>query len=148
MARVCEKLGSQVLPRVLEDIGLENTQQYDPYEDETQNDHTSPQVAQELEPMPKVGDHYIEAEILLPSGDEVVRGHDVAWSCNANENVMQRANTNAILDIRMYQVEFAGDNVTESTANIISEIMDAQCDVDRSKYLLLDSIMIIANRTR
>ena len=33
-ARVCEKLGSQVLPKELEDIRLENTPQYDPYEDD------------------------------------------------------------------------------------------------------------------
>ena len=42
----------------VEDIGLENTPQYDPYEDETQN--------KQLEPTPKVEDHYIKAEILLP----------------------------------------------------------------------------------
>ena len=33
MARVHERLGSWVLPRELDDIGLENTPQYDPYED-------------------------------------------------------------------------------------------------------------------
>ena len=38
MARVHEKLGSQVLPRELEDIELENTRLYDPYESETQNE--------------------------------------------------------------------------------------------------------------
>ena len=35
MARVYERLGSQVLPRDLEDIGLENTPHYEPYENET-----------------------------------------------------------------------------------------------------------------
>ena len=39
-ARVYEMLGSWVLPRELEDIGLENTPQYDSYEDETQNEQT------------------------------------------------------------------------------------------------------------
>ena len=37
MARVYERLGSWVLPRELNNIGLENTPQYDLYEDETQN---------------------------------------------------------------------------------------------------------------
>ena len=37
MARVYERLGSHVLPRELKDLGLENTLQYNPYEDETQN---------------------------------------------------------------------------------------------------------------
>ena len=37
MVRVYDKLSSQVIQRDLEDLGLENTPQYDPYEDETQN---------------------------------------------------------------------------------------------------------------
>ena len=50
MARVYERLGSQVLPRELEDLGIEDTPQYDPYEDETQNEQSFPQLAKELEP--------------------------------------------------------------------------------------------------
>ena len=38
MTRVYEWLGSQVLPRELDDIRLENTSWYDPYEDKTQNE--------------------------------------------------------------------------------------------------------------
>ena len=38
MARVYEKLGSQVLPRELKDMRLENIPQYNLYEDETQNE--------------------------------------------------------------------------------------------------------------
>ena len=78
MVRVCQNLGSQVIPRELEDIGLENTPQFNPYEDETQKKETFLHLADELEPMPEVGDHYIGAEILLPGGDEMVRGHGVA----------------------------------------------------------------------
>ena len=74
MTRVNERLGSQILPRELGDIRLENTPQYDLYEDETQNEQTSPQLAEELEPMPKVGSYYIRAEILLPRGDKMARG--------------------------------------------------------------------------
>ena len=59
MARVYERLESQVLPRELEDVGLEDTPQYDLYENETQNEQTFPQLAEELEPMTEVGDHYI-----------------------------------------------------------------------------------------
>ena len=78
MAGICLRLGSQVLPRELDDIELENTPQYDPYEDETQNKPTFPQVAGELELMPEVGYHFIGAEILLPKGDEMARSHVVA----------------------------------------------------------------------
>ena len=48
MARVYERLGFLVLPRELEDLGLENTPQYNPYEDETQNRQSFPQTAEEL----------------------------------------------------------------------------------------------------
>ena len=78
MARVCDILGSLVLPRELEDIGLESIPQYDPYEDETQNEQTFPQLTEELGLMPEVGDYYIWAEILLSSGDQMARGHVVA----------------------------------------------------------------------
>ena len=40
MGRVYERVGSWVLPRELEGIGLENTPLYDPYEDVTQNKQT------------------------------------------------------------------------------------------------------------
>ena len=79
MARVCEKLESHILPRALEDIGLESTPQYDPYEDETQNKQAFAQLAEELEPIPEVGDHYIGEEILLPRGDERAKSQVVAW---------------------------------------------------------------------
>ena len=84
-----------------------------PYEDETQNKQSFFQLAEELEPMPEVGDYYTGIEILLPRGDEMARGHVVARSKDANGNVMGRSHTNPILDTRMYQVEFAGGKVIE-----------------------------------
>ena len=49
-------------------MGLEDTPQYDPYKDKTQNKQMFPQLTEELEPTPKVRDHYIEADIMLPEG--------------------------------------------------------------------------------
>ena len=112
MASVHEKLGSGVLPRELGDMRLENIPWYDPYEDEMQNKQTFHQLAEELEPMPEVVDHYIEAEILLSRGDEMARGHVLEWSNNANGNIMERAQTFPILDTIMYNVEFAGGKIT------------------------------------
>ena len=56
MVRVYEKLGFQVLPKELEDIGLEVTPQYDPYEDETRNKQKFSQLAEELDPMLEMSD--------------------------------------------------------------------------------------------
>ena len=80
MARVYERLGYWFLPRLLEDIGLESSPQHDPDEDETQNEQSFLQPAEELEPMPEVGDHYMGAEILLPRGNQMARGHKVVRS--------------------------------------------------------------------
>ena len=80
MASVYDRMGSQVIPRDLEDLGLENTPQYDPYEDETQNKQSFPQLAEELKPMPEVAYYYIGAKILLPRGYQMTRGHEVARS--------------------------------------------------------------------
>ena len=57
MARVYERLWSLVLPRGLEDKALENTPQYDPYEDEMKNEQMCPQLEEEIELTPEVGDH-------------------------------------------------------------------------------------------
>ena len=84
MARVYERLGSWVLPRELENIGLENTPQYNPYEDKTENnEQTFSQLEKEQEPMPEMCDLYIGAEILLPRVDEMARGHVVVQGQNA-----------------------------------------------------------------
>ena len=91
--------------------------------------------------MPKVEDHYVGAEIMLPRGDEMARGHVVAQSHDASGNVMGRAHVYTIMNTRMHQVEFAEGKVTELTANIISESMYAQYDADGNEYLLLDMLV-------
>ena len=98
MARVYKRFWSQVLSRELENIGLESIPQNDPYEDEIQNDQTFLQLAEELEPMPEVGDHYIGAEKVPIIGDKMARGHVVAQSSDANENIMGRAYANPIME--------------------------------------------------
>ena len=111
------------------------------YDDETQNEQSFPQLAEELESMPEVGDLYIGAEILLPRRNQMARGHAVARSQDTNGNVMGRSHTNPILDMRTYQVEFAGGEVTALTANVIAESMYSQCNAERNEYLLLDVLV-------
>ena len=123
-----------MIPRELEDIGLESTPQYDPYEDKTQNENSFPQLAEKREPMPEVGNHYRGGEILLPRGGQMVRGHVVARSQDANGNVIRRSHTNPMLDSRIYQVEFTGSEVTELTANVIAKSLYTKCHADGSTY--------------
>ena len=79
--------------------------------------------------------------ILLPRGEQVARGHAVAQSHDTNGHVMGTAHENPILDNMIYQVEFAGCEVTELTANTIAKSMYTQCDADQNEYLLLDSLV-------
>ena len=58
-------------------------------------------------------------------GDQTARGHVMAWSSDANGNVLGRAHANFILNSRLYQVEFIGGNVTESMTNVTTESMSA-----------------------
>ena len=80
MTRDYDRLGSQVIPRELGDLELENNPQYVPHEDETQNKQSFTQLAEELESKPVVRDYYIGAEILLPRENQMARGHVVARS--------------------------------------------------------------------
>ena len=113
MVRVYERLGSHVLPRELEDLGLENTPQYDLYENETQNNQIFTQLAKEVQPIPEVGNHYKGAKKLLPWEEEIARGYIVEQSCDANGNLMNRADTSHSLNTRMYQAKITRGWVTE-----------------------------------
>ena len=132
MARVYDRLWSQVLPRDLEDIGLEILQHYDPYEDETKNYHTFLERAEELEPMPEVGNHQIGANIMLPIGDEMARGHTVKQKHNASGNIMGRAHSNLLINTRLYQVKFKEGNIMEWTTNAIAENKYPQCEANEN----------------
>ena len=141
MAKVYYRLDSWVILRELEDLGLENTLQYDPYEDEIQNKQSFTQLTEKCKPMPDVRYYYIGAKILLPRGDQIVRGNVLARSQYANGNVTGRSHTNPILDTRMYQVEFTGGKVTELTTNVIAESLYAQCKSEGNECFLLDALV-------
>ena len=83
----------RVLPRKLKDIWLNNTPQYDSFEDATWTKQTFPQLAEELEQM--------------AWGQVVAQSHDTSI------NVIGRAHPNPILDTQLNQVEFAASDVTE-----------------------------------
>ena len=137
MDMVHENLESQVLSRELEDIRLESTSKYDQYEDKIKNEQSFSQLEEELEPTPEAA----KADILLPKGDQMARGHEVAQSHDVNGNVLGKAYANPILDTRLYQVEFLGGKVTELTTNIIAESVYVQCDVEGNEYLPLNLLI-------
>ena len=107
---------------------MEDSSQYDPYKDKLQN----AMLDEELEVTPELGDQYVNAEILLPREEKMAWGQMVCQKHDADNNLIGRSNQNPILDICLYEVEFPGGEMTELAANIISESMYAQCEVNRN----------------
>ena len=65
----------------------------------------------------------------------MARGHVVAWSHDANGNMMDKAHINPIIDNMMYQTAFTGGKVTELTAIIIANSIHSPCDADGNESL-------------
>lgn len=61
---------------------------------------------EELKPTSEVADHYLGAEILLLSMDQMAKYHVVAQKRDLEGNAMVRAYANPIVDTKLYQVEF------------------------------------------
>ena len=76
-----------------------------------------------------MGDLYVNAELLLPRGDNMARGCMVCWKHDADGNLIGRSNQNPILDRHLHEVEFPGGEMTELAVNDIAESMYAQSDV-------------------
>ena len=111
--------------------------QYDPYEDKLQNAETFSMFDEKSVVTPKLGDQYVNTEILLPREDKMTRCWVIHQKCDADCTLIGRSNENPIMDTCLYEVEFSRREMTELLANIIAESMYFQCDVNGNKYLLL-----------
>jgi hypothetical protein len=90
---------------------------------------------------PKMGDNYITAEIMLPRGGTMGKGHVSARKRDQHGNPVGLANSNPILDTSPYIIDFDDGDQTKLTANLIAESLLSQCDPDRNQYILLDEIV-------
>jgi hypothetical protein len=95
----------------------------------------------DAEVTPKIGDNYLSAELMLPTGGVLVKGHVTARKRDWDGNPVGRANDNPILDTRSYIVDFNYGYQTELTANMIAESLYLQCDPDGNQYVLLEEIV-------
>jgi hypothetical protein len=95
----------------------------------------------DAEVTPKIGDNYLSAELMLPKGGVLVKGHVTAHKRDWDGNPVGRANDNLILDTRSYIVDFDYGDQTELTANMIAESLYSQCDPDGNQYVLLEEIV-------
>ena len=91
--------------------------------------------------MPEVGNNYIGVDLLFPKGGTMTKGCVAAQKRDVGSNPKGRANPNPILNTREYTVTFDDGDVTNLTANLITESMYAQYDPNGSHYVLLDSLI-------
>ena len=61
-----QRLSPHAMVSDIKELGVEDTPQYDPYEDELQNTETFPILDEEPEITSRWGDQYVNAETLPP----------------------------------------------------------------------------------
>jgi hypothetical protein len=112
------------------------TPDYDFYEDnhDLDTDHGN------LEVTPEMGDKYLRAEIFIPHGESLVKGHVTSCKKDIHGKPGGLANTNPILNT-CTTFPFNNGDETILNANLIAEAKYVQCNPDRNQYVLLDSII-------
>ena len=86
-------------------------------------------------------DKFVNAELKLPIGDQIVRGAVKRRVIDSNGNPKGVSNPNPILDSWEYEVELEDGSVHCYTANIIAENLFAQCDDERRMHLVFNEII-------
>ena len=130
---------------------LENDSDYHEvsfHQDEYENDFESYEPIEKDTVMPDADDfigdtldEYINAELLLPKGDEWISATVVKRKRGADGNLIGKRNPNPLLDTRVYEVQFPDGHSEEYTANLIAEALYSQTDEFGNQYLLLSEII-------
>jgi hypothetical protein len=110
---------------------------YDFYDD----DHCLDPDHGDLEVTPEMGDNYLNAEISVPQGGTLAKGHVTSRKRDKDSNPIGLANANPILDTHEYTFTFNNGDEAILNANLIAEAMYVQCDLNRNQYVFLDSII-------
>jgi hypothetical protein len=110
---------------------------YDLYQDDEQGKHVAP----DCDDLPDDSYQYIGTEVALQNGDEVAAARVKRRKLDGFGNAVGRANQSLILDTRLYTVEFPDGAKAECSANVITENIWAQCDIDGNQFQLLDVII-------
>ena len=90
---------------------------------------------------PGVTDQYIGATVDIKHKGELRSGRVKERVRDEDGQFIGEAHSNPLLDTRKYVVEFPDGEVTDYTANVISESMIAQCDADGFDVRLLEAII-------
>ncbi len=94
--------GNCLIRGQLEEVGLIDTLDTQPYLDDQQTDKISPALMEEV--TPKDGDKYVQAFIMIPRGNTCAGGTIVIRKHNAEGNNIGHAHDNPILESCVYDV--------------------------------------------
>ncbi len=113
------------------------TPDYDFYDD----DHDLDPDHADLEVTPEMGDNYLSAEISVPQGGTLAKGHVTSRKRDKDSKPIRLANADPILNTCGYRFTFDDGDETVLNANLIAEAMYVQCDQHGNQYVLLDCII-------
>ena len=105
------------------------TPTYEVYEDDD-DDRVDHAVDSDVEGTPETLDKYVGAEVVLPIGNENFLGKVKARKRNQDGTLNGTASQNPILDTRTYEVEFQDGQVAKFGANVVTENMWDQCNLE------------------
>ena len=162
---ILDKFGPETTPDDFPDLDIPDTPELNPFDDvdyagrdeewvncwraftgdgltgDADDEIPAPSLGVDVElPTPEAGDNYVNASLMLPRGNSLVRG-TVIGRKRARGNPIGNANANPIMDSRVYRVEFDDGDVCKLTDNVIAESMYASCDADGNEYILFDSFV-------
>ena len=145
MTSVHQRLGDPVTDDDLCTISAV-TPTYDPYDEDEDpgmpdaDDFADEMTTDDISDVPTY-DGYITSQVLLPCGDEFVLGTVQKRATSEDGHLKGTANSNPILDTRVYDVVFGDGEVREYAANVIAENLYSQIDEHGQQQVILEDII-------
>ena len=110
---------------------------YECYEDE---DRVEP-IMEADEVHPDTYDGYIEAQVLLPKGEEYHYTRAMSRKHGPDGEAIGKGNPNPVLDTRVCKVEFLDSEVLEYSTNVIADYLYSQLDEEGFQQVMMDCIV-------
>ena len=88
------------------------------------------------------GDKYLGLRVLLPNGDQMLEGTILSRKRTSDGEYLQgKANSNPLLDTRVYNVEFPDGSRDEYTVNMITESLYSSIDENGNTLSMISGII-------
>ena len=121
-----------------------DTPKYPAYTDDDDGEmQIVPDADEEADDTLDTYDQYVGASVTLPIGDKVLNAKVRGRKRLIDGNFAGRANSNPILDTRIYDVEFADGQTAELAAIVIAQSMYAMCNTEGNTCSCKESLIIV-----